>query len=448
MIRGQSLRRVVRAKGPGRAALWILEALGVCDGRGVKGHDPLGIRTILESRGENGRALRFRPEEFSLRELAEAFVGPDWYAELTPDAVRHAVRDQQSRGLMEDYGAGYGAIPASSFANINAFTAVVAGLLEIKVMEGWKNPAYIADKLMPPDLTRMFDGRKVIGVTRAGDVAEPRYPLMPTKRINIAERWIVQPRTVENALSSEVSQEAVYLDLTGQVLQEASDLGSWLGWRKEIRCIDAFIGVTNSPNLPPNWGYNYKGTLYNPYISAGYFNNDISGNELLHWTNWQTVLVTFRDMLDPETGLRVLIQPDAVLVNMEKLVTARSIMGDLASGEVEYRDAPGSTSSPQQIRHFPAPYKGAVEILQSPLVYQRCTDATGLNLSATTAGKYWWAWEKGKFMMYAQNWPLRIQQASPQQLDMIDRGVVLFIKADERGVPMVYEPRRAVRSKP
>ena len=243
---------------------------------------------------------------------------------------------------------------------------------------------------------------------------------------------------MENAFSCEVTQEAVYLDLTGEALQQANDVGTWIGYKKELRCIDAFIGVTNT--------YSYKGNSYNTYLTAGYFDNDIAANELLHWNNVQTCLLKFRDMKDPETLTRIMTNPNMLLVNMEKEIEARGILGDLASG-AQYRDAPGSTSTPQNIRVFEPPYKGRFTVLQSPLVYQRMTDADGLALSASNAGKYWFMWEKAKPFKYAQNWPMRTQQAAPATADLVDRGVVLFVKADERGVPMVYEPRRVVRNK-
>jgi hypothetical protein len=145
-----------------------------------------------------------------------------------------------------------------------------------------------------------------------------------------------------------------------------------------------------------------------------------------------------------------------VVVNLEKFVFARTIFGDLAR-DAQYRDAPGNAVNPQQIQSFDQPYKGAFQIIQSPLIFQRLTDVgittpgyyvAGMGLNRTTAGKYWWMAEKGKALKYMQNWPLRVQQATPGQVDMIDRGVVLFVKADERGIPMWYEPRRAVRCKP
>ena len=89
----------------------------------------------------------------------------------------------EGRSILE---AGVGAVQPSAFANINAFTAVVAGLLEISIMEGFQLPEFIADQLMPPDNTKMFAGRKVIGTTRLGNKAEERQPGMPTARASSA----------------------------------------------------------------------------------------------------------------------------------------------------------------------------------------------------------------------------------------------------------------------
>ena len=427
-----------RTKG-GRAGFVInmLHSLGLRDRNGDPYLDEGGNALIKNPLDSKGNTIgRYSANQFSLRDLAEGIIGENWPDAFNPSILRRASIFERSNPVLE---AGTGAISPSQFADINAFTAVVSGLLEISVLEQFRAPDFIADKLAPVRDTKMFAGRKVIGATRVGDKAEERKPGMPTTRVQIGERWITMPATVENALSAEVTQEAVYLDLTGEVLQNASDLGYWLGFRKEMRVIDAKIGVTNT--------YSYKGTSYNSYLTSGYYTNDITGNELVHWDNVQNCLLAFRNMIDPETNTRVQIMPNKVLVNMEKLVAARSIMGDLAAG-VQYRDAPGSATQAQQIREFQNPYKGDFEILQSPLVYQRMTDPTGLNLSASNAGKYWYMWEEGKDLTYEQNWPIRTMQATPNSIDMLDRGVVLFIKADERGVPMWREPRRIIRSRP
>lgn len=437
MIGKQSTRQLFESMGAAAFAKNVRHLLGASDINGRRYRDPnTGVQKRRKPRDSKGAEMAaLDPNSFSLRDLAEAILGENWAAKMKSPRWVLAVALQEEESLMEDTGAG--GVAASSFADINAFTAVVSGLLEISVMDGWENPEFIMDQIMPDVPTRMYDGRKVIGTTRLGDVAAPRYPGEATKRAGFSERWITQPRTVENALACEVYQETVYLDLTGEVLEQANAVGDWVRWRKEMRQIDCFLGVTNT--------YSYNGTSYNTYIQNGFFNNQITGNELLFWEQVQTVELAFRDMFDPATGLRVRIIPDSMYVNQEKLYTAQATLG---ATELEYRGAPGSTSANQDIRRFQNVLRN-YKLFTSPLVYQRMTDASGLNLSTTNAGKYWYVWDSKKPpFKYASNYPLRIQQAAPNQVDLIDRGIVLFVKADERGVPMVYEPRRIVNSTP
>lgn len=443
MIGKQSTKQLFEQMGARDFARKTCHLLGVCDPSGRKYHDPtVGHQKKCAPKDSKGAAMEcLNPASFSLNDLAEGILGPNYAAKMSSPRWTLALMQEQERQamglpIMEDAGAG--AIQASQFADINAFTAVVTGLLEISLMDGWENPEFIMDQVMPDVTTRMFDGRKVIGTTRLGDVAEPRYPGNPTKRAGFSERWITQPRTTENALACEVTQEAVYLDLTGEVLEQANAVGDWLRWRKEMRQIDCFLGITNT--------YQYNGTSYNTYIANGYFNNQITGNELFFWEQVNQVELMFRDMLDPATGLRVRIIPDSMFVNQDKVYQAEGVLN---ATELELRGAPGATSGQQDVKRFKNVIAGKYKLYTSPLVYQRMTDASGLNLSTTTAGKYWYLWDsKHPPFRYAQNWPLRIQQAAPNQVDLIDRGIVLFVKGDERGVPMVYEPRRIVNAQP
>lgn len=436
MIGKQSARQLFESLGPAAFAKNVRYLLGASDPKGKRYRNKTGTQERRKPRDSKGAEIQpLDPSSFSLRDLAEAILGEQWEAKMRSPRWSMAVALQEEEALLEDTGAG--AVMASQFADINAFTAVVSGLLEISLMDGWENPEFIMDQVMPDVPTRMFDGRKVIGTTRLGDVAAPRYPGEATKRAGFSERWITQPRTVENALACEVTQEAVYLDLTGEVLEQANAVGDWIRWRKEMRCIDLFIAVVNS--------YSYNGTSYNTYQANGTWNNQITGNELLYWEQIQTAEILFRDMLDPATNLRVRIVPDSMYVNQEKLYTAQMVVG---ATEVELRGAPGATSGNQDVRKSKNPVPG-YKIYTSPLVYQRMTDASGLNLSSSNAGKYWYLWDSKKPpFKYASNWPLRVQQAAPNQVDLIDRGIVLFVKGDERGVPMVYEPRRIVNCQP
>lgn len=426
----------------------VTHLLGLTDAKGRFHTGPGGRRVLKNPTDSAGREIpRVSINDVSVRGLTESLLGESPNLKRVSgylaqrDLIESSEYESWTRSLLEDNGAG--AVMASSFANINAFTGVVSGLLEVSILEAYENPEFIGDQLAPVEPSKQFEGRKTIGVSRLGNVAEERLPGMPTKRVGAGERWITQPRTVEKALACEITQEALFLDLTGGQLADhcgAPGVGEWLGYARELDIIDAFIGVGTI--------YNYKGTSYATYIAAGYYDNYLSsGNELLHEDNVQAALIKFRDMTDPDTGTRILIRPNTVLVNREKIRTANAIFGPTAQS-YQLRDAPGATTGTQQINVSDPAYKGQFRILESPLVYERCTASAGLNLSASNAGKAWWMFESGpKTMVWTQNWPLRTQTAAPNNLDMIDRGVVMYTKADLRGTVTWKDPRRSVASR-
>lgn len=423
MIPFSSVRSLMEAKGGGKGFVpWFTHAVGLTDANGNKYLDQAGNQTLRDPAGTK----RLTPTEFSLGHLGRGIVGHEMFESFyNPDSNKL----QGLRRIME---AGEGAVNASAFANINAFTAVVAGLMEVAILEKYIAPEFITDRIFPAVPSRMFEGRKSIGTMNIGDKAEQREPGMPTKRVQFGERWISQPRTVENALAVEVTQEAAFLDLTGQVIEEANNLGYWLGYRKELRGIDALLGVTNT--------YNYKGTSYNTWISAGYYDNKLTGNALLHWTNIKNAWLKMQLATDPDTGVYAGgFIPDSIVTVPQLYLDATAITG---AERVQYRDASTSASN---IREFANPVGGWIKnVVQSPLIYQRATAADGLNLSADDAASLWFTMQSGKFGQYVQNQPLRVQQGVPGQTEMIDRGVVLFVKADERGQFWVTQPRAGV----
>lgn len=426
----------------------VTHLLGLTDRKGRYHTGPLGRRVLRDPTDGNGRPVaRLDPGEVSTKGLLEAVLGES----PNPAAIRSYLEhrsllesagyDTWGKSLLEDSGAG--AVGASAFSNINAYTGVVSGLLEVAILRAYENPTFIGDTLAPAEPSKQYEGRKTIGVSRLGNVAEERLPGMPTRRVGAGERWVVQPRTKEKALACEVTQEAMFLDLTGGQLAEhcgAAGVGEWLGYARELDIIDAFIGVTAS--------YNYKGTSYATYIAAGYYDNYISsGNDLIHEDNVQAAEIKFRDMTDPDTGTRILTQPNTVLVNRERLRYAHGIFGDTAEG-YQLRDNETAGAGVKTIINQTSPYyKGRYKIMESPLVFERCTASDGLNLSAANAAKAWWMFESGsKTLVWVENVPLRTQAAAPGQADLIDRGVVMFVKADLRGIAMWKDPRRSVRS--
>ena len=115
----------------------ISHGLGLTDANGVPHKNSAG-NSVIANR-------KLRPEQFSIQELAEAIVGPAWRTYFDPGSnlmSRHtssrAVVEQrfpgQTQALFESTGTG---IDPTAFANINAFSAVVGGLIEVKILEAF-----------------------------------------------------------------------------------------------------------------------------------------------------------------------------------------------------------------------------------------------------------------------------------------------------------------------
>lgn len=413
--------------------------LGLADANGHDYKDHAGNKQLRER--------ELVAENFSLAELAEACVGQGWRTLFSPDnrEMGHYLRAKtlvesghpnDRKALLESTGIG---IDPTAFADINAFTAVVGGLIEVKILEAFQNPALIADQLMPAEATRL-NGQKVIGVQAIGDRGRQRKPGEPHVRAQFGERWIETPETRENALAIDVLKEAVFFDLTGQILQQASTVGFELAYRKELEVIDTIIGVNNS--------FKYNGTSYNTYVTSktlGYLNS--VANPLLDWTSVQTDVLQFMRMEDPHTGKRLLLNPNTILVNPAKLATANLILGATIT---DRRTAPGSTqatTSTLNISSTPGnPYSGQFKVISSPLFEQRALASDGLNLNQDQADGLWFMMEAGKSFRYMQNYPLTVVPATSNQYEMLDKGIIATYFAHERGIPSVWSPWHTIKN--
>lgn len=417
--------------------------LGLSDKNGNDYKDRAGNRVLREQ--------KVKAEEFNFQELAAGVIGPGWQEVLdqgSPAMARarmliESEHPNDRRALLEAVGVG---VDVSSFADVNAWTSVVGGLIEVKILEAFQNPMFIADRLMPAEPTKL-NGQKIIGASRIGNKAEFRLPGETHRRSQFGERWVQTPQTQERALAVDVTKEVTYFDLTGQVMDHASNVGEWIAYNKELAVIDAFIGVTSQSGGICQ--FNYKGSNYSTYVTSrtnGYLNQQ-APNDLIDWTSIETAQLLFPRMQDPETSTRILVAPNAVLVNPARLNTAKLILGAF---ETQRRTAIGATQATASTlivqNTNAAPYAGEYEILSSPLVEQRCTDASGLNLSQTNANQYWWLFQKAKAFKYMQNWPLTIMQAPATNYEMLDRGLVASYFANERGTPAVISPWHVVRS--
>jgi hypothetical protein len=380
-------------------------------------HDSLGITRDRYDRPVL-RSDRMEPEEYGIRPLAEAICGHDFVEEyFNPNSGPDMLT------LLES---GPGLDP-TAMLNINTFSLAVAGLVMAQIIKKFNNPAFIGDQLVEIKQTKK-NGDKLISTTNIGNKSRTRGIGEPHPRAAFGEQWVKTPETTEQALSVEVTQEAVFYDLTGDVLDTAGGVGKELGYARELAILSMVLGITNS--------YNYKDTAYNTYQTATPWINQKT-NLFVDWTSIDVARAMFVGMTDPATGKRILITPTTILCDD----AARGLIGHtLRQTYYEERTDRGADVG-VRVTGGGSPLEAllpGLKMLSSPLT----TDLwTSNGVSAANAAKRWFLGDPTEAFAWMENWPLRVRQASATEFVMMDRGLIAAFFANYRGKEATKEPR-------
>lgn len=408
-------------------------------------HDTLGLDThprsglpmipVNESGLPDLKPRRAPAREFSLRTLAEAIMGHEFVEEYYHPSGGFDFSGM-SMGIAE------AAIHPTAFIDINTFNLATAGLLQAEIMEGFNQPEFIGRNIVKIVPTRK-NGDKLIGVARMGAVtsnAKGRQPGEAHAEVGFGQAYQTTPETVEQALKCRVTREAVFFDITDQVMDEARDgVGRELSYGQEKDIADCVLGVVNS--------YNRNGTSYNTYQTASPWIND-HANPFSDETDIDDARQLFVGMTDPESGKEILVNAYTILC--------------MPARELKFRDQLMKTAvqiGTQLNSNFPSRYAmtasqintvgGGSYTLQplSAIWYNRATSADGLNLSASAAKEYWWLGDFQRAFQWRENWPLTPWIAAANELVMKDQGLVMVAGANYRGKAYVREPRYVTRNK-
>jgi hypothetical protein len=301
------------------------------------------------------------------------------------------------------------------------------------LLDRYKDRSFIGEKLVTTVPTE-FNGEKIPGINRIGDEAESIGEGKAYPTASFSESWIQTPQTTKRGMIVQVTLETVFFDRTGLVLENAGEVGYWMGVNKEKRILDHILGLTNS--------YNFLGTAYNTYQSSSPWINVQAANQLIDFVSINTALLLFDRMTDPFTGEPIAVMADTMVVPSALHPTAMALQR-----ATEVWAAPGlttdtpttaggtwSTHAPNPARN-PSPFGGKVpvsqfEVLSSPLVFARDSSATS-----------WFIGDFKRAFMYMENWPIQVIQAPPGNEAEFTEDVVARFKVTERGTVAVRDPR-------
>jgi len=142
-IKYRELRRMYELNGPRQTVQHLNEALG-------EGH--------------------LRPEDFSIRDLAEATLGTQRVPALDP---RH----------------GEYVLEAGDGVDVTAFSNIAGQVVQAKVLEAYRQEAFVLSRLVDTIPTSL-DGERLPGIGRIADEATEIHPGMPYPHVGFGEDYI------------------------------------------------------------------------------------------------------------------------------------------------------------------------------------------------------------------------------------------------------------------
>ena len=431
--------RKKQSNGVKRFVIEMRNMLGLCDAEGNDYKDASGNRLIKDKKIDAG--------QFSLKALAEGMFGDKFYDTFNPTSAgtmsRHlGYGDEVANSTGNKLAAleeGVGApLDPSAFININAYSILTGGLIEVRILEGFQNPAFIGDKLMKTIPTRL-NGQKIINVNPNYPAATKRQPGQEFPRTQFGQRWIETPETRELSLAIDVTREAVFFDLTNSVLQNASQIGEEVGYQKELDILNTVIAASVGSLF--NWkGQNYA--VYSDLSSTLGYNSLLASNGLVDWVSLQNAMTQLYRNVDPDTRKRILINPNAILLTQSQVPTANLILNATMT---QRRTGTGAT--PAQTTSMPlnvsdtagSPFYKQFEVLTSPLLEQQLI-ATGVAANLAAANNLWFLMDTTKAFAYMQNSPLTVNQATATDYALLNQGLISSYFAFERGIPAIFSP--------
>lgn len=351
------------------------------------------------------RSGEIKPDEFRLRPLFEATV---------PDG----------RELVEMFqpGGGFSLMEAGQAVDTARFANITGQVVYSKIMEASTGEAFVFTNLVK-NVPTGFSGERIPGISGIGNESEAigegqYYPLA-----GVNEDYVDTPVTEKSGLIVPVTKEAIFFDRTGVLLNRCSQVGEVIGVRKELKLIDAFIDENRT-----DWRHKWKGTTYATFQTSTPWINSKTSNPLTDWTNVDAAEQLFMNMVDPGTGLPMIMYADSIVVTSQLLQAANRIMN-----ATESRWGSQSTSVPNTVGQNP--YQNKYKVVTSRfLAPQLATDTN------------WFLTDFNKSVVYFENWPTTVTQAPSNSEAEFTQDIVLRFKASERGTPFVMEPRAIVKS--
>ena len=382
----------------------------------MEAHGPKAVEVF-------GQALAQRkidPYAVRLPDLVESFLGRDYF---TAERKLRALASGRLHTL-----------EATDAVDASAFSNITGQLLITVVREKYESPEFVGSTLVKtiPNPGSNLKDHKVPYLSDVDTAPKKLNQLEPYPQAKFAESWVTMPPPEKYGHLCQISMETAFSDLTGQAQDSAASVGRSLGYNREQRILKVVLGIDN----PYKWNDNAL-TTYVDTAGTGSYVNKLFSNTISNYTQINNIEQLFWRMVDPITGRLINVRPTAILCMPEKLYDLKRVLN-----ATETRTGNQASDSGNLVV-APNPLEVGYKVTASPIA-RSLLIAAGVSVANTKERVYFGDFQKAFF--YREVYPLRVEQAPPQNPMEFMQDVALAVKASEFGVPGVYDPRYAALS--
>lgn len=400
-------------------------------------------------------------DDYTVRDLFENFVVNKSDGQPVGASFVNEFFDPRNTRNLFEAGGGMDAVDYS------AFMGITGQLLVTAVLEPYQKEEYVVRKLIPTHNTPLEE-EKIIGITPQEDGDDDDLVVLEKQTIPFAglkEQYIQLPKTVKRARRIGLTREAIFFDRTGQLVQNAADVGDILAYNEERECIRCVIGSQVAAHVTRfvekrgfdsapitldlfqeasagsgayQLSYAYPSRPYN-------FVNDIPANPLVDYTSIRTCDRYFSDIRDPNRGRPIVIGKPFILachtlrIDIPRILEAQNIWQLSQQGLTSTGAVVTTSMNPVGTIGLSPSNVVVSRLLQDEMVAEYST-------TAELARQIWFYGDIAKAFKYSVNWPLQVEMAPPNTDAQFSQDIVMQWRATKKGKCAIWEPRAWLRN--
>lgn len=266
---------------------------------------------------------------------------------------------------------------------LTAFSNIVGQLLAREIIQAYTLTPHIGDELVNVYETRLKNERVAGFTSISNDIKEieegHEYP-----QTGFNDKYVGTGEAKKKGVVIDVTQEAIYYDQTGQLLERCRAIGEKLQEQREIEILNGVLGKIN---------------IYYPSdVATALYSGSpqlVTTNALTDWRNIEKAELNGFDAMLNESGEKIVVIPKIIVVPLALKRTAINILKATNIYDGNFTAIGAKTE-------YSNPYGGSsLTILSSPLISTVTGDSTT-----------WFIGDFKKQFRWKQVWPVQVFRQS------------------------------------